>query len=105
LLCGLYGDDHKGRQALFWHNVHFFSIDLAQSHIYETRMQNEFIQKYEQAASIRSLSLSELCAAAGVADSTISRWRNGRRPQGRTLRKLDDFLAKGDASTATHKGD
>ena len=60
---------------------------------YPFGMENEIIKKYEKAALNRSMSLSELCAKAGVAGSTITRWRSGSVPIGRTLRKLDSAIA------------
>ena len=57
-------------------------------------MTNDIINKYEAKALDNSLSLSELAARAGVAQSTISRWRAGRKPWGVTLRKLDKALAE-----------
>lgn len=56
-------------------------------------MTNEILTKYEAKALDNSLSLVELARRAGVAESTISRWRSGRKPQGITLRKLDKALA------------
>ena len=64
-------------------------------------MTNKILSKYEEAALDNSLSLVELARLAGVAESTFSRWRAGRKPQGRTLRKLDAALveiAKGQAA-------
>jgi transcriptional regulator with XRE-family HTH domain len=55
-------------------------------------MTNEIISKYEALALDNSLSLVELARKARVAESTISRWRAGRKPQGETLRKLDRAL-------------
>ena len=57
-------------------------------------MANEILHKYETAALNNSLSLVELARAAGVAASTFSRWRAGKKPQGRTLRKLDAAIAE-----------
>lgn len=57
-------------------------------------MTNEILDKYEALALDNSLSLSELARKAGVAQSTISRWRAGRKPQGITLRKLDRALSE-----------
>jgi len=56
-------------------------------------MTNDILNKYEALALDNSLSLAELCVKAEVAQSTISRWRAGRKPQGKTLRKLDSALA------------
>jgi transcriptional regulator with XRE-family HTH domain len=67
---------------------------MAQCLIYLSGMTNEILAKYEALALNNSLSLIELCAKADVAQSTVSRWRSGRKPQGRTLRKLDSALAK-----------
>lgn len=61
-------------------------------------MENEILHKYEMAALHNSLSLVELARMAGVAASTFSRWRRGKKPQGRTLRKLDAALAQVKAS-------
>ena len=57
-------------------------------------MTNDILSKYEAAALDNSLSLVELARQAGVAASTFSRWRKGKKPQGRTLRKLDAALAE-----------
>jgi len=57
-------------------------------------MTNDILSKYEAAALDNSLSLVELAREAGVAASTFSRWRKGKKPQGRTLRKLDAALAE-----------
>jgi hypothetical protein len=57
-------------------------------------MNNEIIQKYKDAALRNSKSLTELCREAGVAGSTITRWRGGMVPMGFTLRKLDAAIAK-----------
>ncbi|MGL5736893.1 MAG: helix-turn-helix domain-containing protein [Beijerinckiaceae bacterium] len=56
-------------------------------------MTNELIAKYEARALDNSLSLVELARYAGIAASTISRWRKGKKPRGETLRKLDRQLA------------
>lgn len=61
---------------------------------YAKAMNNEIIDKYQRAATENSLSLTELCIEAGVAPSTITRWRNGQRPWGATLRKLDLAIAR-----------
>lgn len=52
------------------------------------------VDKYSNACLKNSLSLVELARAAGVAASTFSRWRAGKKPQGRTLRKLDAAIAE-----------
>jgi predicted transcriptional regulator len=57
-------------------------------------MTSEILSKYEALALDNSLSLVELARKARVAESTISRWRSGRKPQGVTLRKLDCALAE-----------
>ncbi len=57
-------------------------------------MNDEIIDKYQRAATENSLSLSELCIAAGVSPSTMTRWRKGQRPWGATLRKLDLAIAR-----------
>ena len=57
-------------------------------------MEQDIVEKYTRAAQERSLSLSELCAVAGVANSTISRWKKGKLPWGSTLRKLDAAITK-----------
>ena len=51
-------------------------------------MTNEIIEKYEALALDNDMSLVELAREAGIAASTISRWRDGRKPRGETLRKL-----------------
>lgn len=63
-------------------------------------MTNEILLKYETLALANSLSLVELARKAKVAESTLSRWRSGRKPQGVTLRKLDDALAAIEAERA-----
>ena len=63
-------------------------------------MTNEILHKYESLALDNSLSLSELARKAEVAQSTISRWRSGRKPQGATLRKLDQALREIEAERA-----
>ena len=63
-------------------------------------MTNEIISKYEARALDNSLSLVELASKAKVAASTISRWRAGMKPQGVTLRKLDNALAAIEAEKA-----
>lgn len=64
-------------------------------------MKNDIINKYEALALDNSYSLSELARMAGVAQSTISRWRTGRKPQGETLRKLDKALRDIEAGAGT----
>lgn len=56
-------------------------------------MNIEIIEKYEAAALRNSMSLTDLCIKAGVAGSTITRWRAGMTPKGFTLRKLDAAVA------------
>lgn len=57
-------------------------------------MTTDILHKYEALALDNSLSLVELARDAGVAASTISRWRTGQKPRGETLRKLDRRLAQ-----------
>jgi transcriptional regulator with XRE-family HTH domain len=63
-------------------------------------MTNEILDKYEARALDNSLSLVELARMEGIAASTISRWRGGKKPQGATLRKLDRALAAIEAERA-----
>lgn len=63
-------------------------------------MTTDILQKYEALALDNSLSLVELASKAKVAASTISRWRSGMKPQGITLRKLDNALAAIEAERA-----
>ena len=70
-----------------------YSVDIAERPRYLALMTNEILTKYEAKALDNSLSLVELARRAGVAVSTISRWRGGQKPQGLTLRKLDKALA------------
>ncbi len=64
-------------------------------------MTNDILNKYEARALDNSLSLSELARKAKVAQSTLSRWRAGMKPQGVTLRKLDRALAEVEAERAS----
>ena len=80
--------------------MHIFRIDIAKPPRYLTPMTNEIISKYEARALDNSLSLVELARKADVAASTISRWRAGMKPQGVTLRKLDNALAQIEADRA-----
>ena len=57
-------------------------------------METEITQKYQNIALDLSMSLSDLCAKAGVAASTVTRWRAGATPKGHTLRKIDDAVRK-----------
>lgn len=63
-------------------------------------MTNEIIEKYEALALDNDMSLVELARAAGIAASTISRWRSGRKPRGGTLRKLARMVAEIEAGKA-----
>lgn len=63
-------------------------------------MTNDILNKYEALALDNSLSLIELARNAGVAASTISRWRAGQKPRGETLRKLDRAVVAAKAEKA-----
>ena len=68
--------------------------------VYLGVMTNEIIAKYEARALEVSHSLSEIARMAKVAQSTLTGWRKGRKPQGETLRKLDRVLAHFEAERA-----
>jgi transcriptional regulator with XRE-family HTH domain len=55
-------------------------------------MTNEIISEYERRALNARITITDLCARAGVAGSTFSRWRKGNRPWPQTLQKIDNAL-------------
>lgn len=61
-------------------------------------MTNDILNKIEVRALNIPIDMTALCSEAGVAGSTIWRWRNGKKPRAQTLnklyRKLDELEAK-----------
>lgn len=56
-------------------------------------MTNELLTEYENRAQRARITMTDLCKRAGVAGSTITRWRAGTTPWPRTLVKIDKALA------------
>jgi transcriptional regulator with XRE-family HTH domain len=60
-------------------------------------MTNEILSEIEVRALNIPIDITALCIASGVAPSTVSRWRSGKKPRAQTLnklyRKLDELEA------------
>jgi transcriptional regulator with XRE-family HTH domain len=57
-------------------------------------MTHDVLKNYEQRAFAARVSMTDLCKRAGVAGSTITRWRKGKKPWAQTLFKLDQAIAQ-----------
>lgn len=56
-------------------------------------MTDHILENYQRRALDARITITDLCKAAGVAGSTITRWRAGMTPRPATLVKIDNALA------------
>jgi len=57
-------------------------------------MTEDILNKIEVRALNIPIDITRLCKQAGVAPSTVSRWRSGKKPRAQTLNKLYRELAR-----------
>jgi hypothetical protein len=65
---------------------------------YKGAMTTAILTEIELRAMRIPIDMTTLCKQAGVAHSTITRWRGGAKPRAATLQTLYDELAKIEAS-------
>lgn len=61
-------------------------------------MTDEILKQLDQRAMAIPVDMQDICAAANVAGSTISRWRKGARPRAKTLIKIYAAIEKMEAA-------
>lgn len=77
---------------IFCNQCIFLALPTAKRYAYMRGMTQDVLRNYEMRAFAARVSMTELCKRAGVASSTITRWRKGKKPWAATLIKLDHAI-------------